>query len=97
MSLKKDKTISQLTIKHMIYFFVIIFLSINACLQIESHITDKVDSLFNNYNNSISPGAAIGIYKDGEVYYINGYGMADLEHNVPINEKTVLTKKLFSL
>ena len=35
-----------------------------------------------------SPGCALGIYKDGVIVYERGYGMADLEHDVPITPET---------
>ena len=35
-----------------------------------------------------SPGCALGIYKDGAIVYERGYGMADLEHDVPIAPDT---------
>jgi CubicO group peptidase (beta-lactamase class C family) len=51
--------------------------------------TDKVDKLFEEWDTTVSPGAAMGIIKDGEIVYARGYGMANLEHNVPITPETV--------
>jgi CubicO group peptidase (beta-lactamase class C family) len=48
----------------------------------------KVDSLFASYNSQ-TPGAAVAIVKDGKVVFENGYGMADLDHNIPITPQTV--------
>src|SRR5262249_43933074 len=36
-----------------------------------------------------SPGAAIAIVKDGKVVHQRGYGMASLEHNIPIGTATL--------
>lgn len=51
--------------------------------------TDKVDKLFEEWDSTASPGAAVGIIHDGEIVYARGYGMANLEHNVPITSDTV--------
>ena len=50
---------------------------------------DRVDSLFQNWDRSDSPGVALGIVKDGNLIYSKGYGLADLEHDVPIDASTV--------
>src|SRR5687767_10386830 len=48
----------------------------------------RVDSLFASYN-SHTPGAAVAIVKDGKVVFRKGYGMADLEHDIPVTPQTV--------
>lgn len=48
----------------------------------------KIDSLFAPYNLQ-TPGAAVAVVKDGKVIFQKGYGMADLEHNIPITAQTV--------
>ncbi len=50
---------------------------------------EKVDRLFTNVDNKASPGAAIAILKDGEIIYSRGYGMANLEYDIPITPATV--------
>lgn len=49
----------------------------------------KVDKLFAQWDKHNSPGAMLAIIRDGKVIYKRGYGMADLEHNVPITPATV--------
>ena len=51
--------------------------------------TDKVDKLFAKWDTTVSPGAALAIIKDGKIIYRRGYGMANLEHNVPITSSSV--------
>ena len=53
------------------------------------HLIRKVDQLFTKWDNSTSPGCALGIVKNGEMIYDRGYGMADLELGDPITSKTV--------
>ncbi|WP_394841417.1 beta-lactamase family protein [Pendulispora brunnea] len=48
----------------------------------------KVDSVFARFTPA-TPGCAVGIYRAGQVVFSRGYGMADLEHGVPIRPNTV--------
>ncbi|MVT08178.1 serine hydrolase [Chitinophaga tropicalis] len=48
----------------------------------------KVDSMYASYNWQ-TPGAAVAIVKDGKVVFQKGYGMADLDHDIPITPQTV--------
>ncbi|MBV9272185.1 MAG: beta-lactamase family protein [Candidatus Eremiobacteraeota bacterium] len=48
----------------------------------------RVDALFND-DNSHTPGCALGVFRDGTIAYARGYGMADLEHGVPITPASV--------
>jgi CubicO group peptidase (beta-lactamase class C family) len=54
-----------------------------------SDLTDKVDALFAEWNTADSPGCALAIIQDGEMLYKRGYGMADLERNVPLSPASV--------
>jgi CubicO group peptidase (beta-lactamase class C family) len=49
----------------------------------------KVDRLFAEWGRPDSPGCALGVIKDGQLVYKRGYGLADLEHDVPITTQTV--------
>ncbi len=49
----------------------------------------SVDSIFAAWDRSDSPGCALGVYRDGQIIYSRGYGMADLERSVPITPHTV--------
>ena len=51
--------------------------------------TTKVDKLFAQWNKPDSPGCALGVYKDGQIVYKRGYGMANLNDDVPITPATV--------
>jgi len=50
---------------------------------------DKVDNIFGRYIVPGSPGCALSVMKDGEIVYQQGYGLANLEHNVRILPSTV--------
>ena len=49
----------------------------------------KVDQLFSEWNKPDSPGAALAVVKDGEIVYKHGYGVANLEYDIPITTTTV--------
>ena len=48
----------------------------------------EIDAVFASYGDQ-TPGCALGVIRDGEFIYRRGYGMANLEHSMPINADTV--------
>jgi CubicO group peptidase (beta-lactamase class C family) len=52
-------------------------------------VTQRVDSLFARWDTSSSPGCALAIIQDGTIVHAKGFGMADLERDVPITPETV--------
>jgi CubicO group peptidase (beta-lactamase class C family) len=52
-------------------------------------ITDKVDRLFTQWDKPDSPGCALAIIQNGEIIYKRGYGMANLEYDIPITPNSV--------
>jgi CubicO group peptidase (beta-lactamase class C family) len=52
-------------------------------------VTARVDKLFAQWNKADSPGCALGIVKDGQLIYKRGYGMANLDYNIPISPQSV--------
>ncbi len=51
-------------------------------------LTDSVDAMFEAWDREGSPGFALGIFKDGRIIYARGYGMANLEYDIPITPRT---------
>ena len=49
----------------------------------------RVDALFADLNRKSSPGLAIAVVRDGKVILRRGYGLASIEHRVPITPSTV--------
>jgi CubicO group peptidase (beta-lactamase class C family) len=49
----------------------------------------RVDALFAEWDKPDSPGCALGVYRDGEIIYVRGYGMADLERGMRITPQSV--------
>jgi CubicO group peptidase (beta-lactamase class C family) len=52
-------------------------------------LSRQVDLLFDTWHRPDSPGAAVLVMHQGEVVHARGYGMASLEHGVPIRPGTV--------
>ncbi|MEO6734637.1 MAG: serine hydrolase domain-containing protein [Ferruginibacter sp.] len=77
--------------KEIIAFFIITLVTINkvASQILPDSITKKIDNLFIKWNTPNSPGCAIGIIRNDSLIYAKGYGMADLEHVIPITPATI--------
>lgn len=54
-----------------------------------SSITERVDTIFFEWDKPTSPGCALALIQDGAIIYKRGYGMADLERSVPISPESV--------
>jgi len=52
-------------------------------------LSDQVDQIFAHWNRHDRPGCAVGVLREGEIVHAKGYGMADLEHGVPITSETI--------
>ena len=63
-------------------------MSAQSSLPIDN-LSQRVDEVFKKMDSTVSPGCALSVMKDGRIIYERGYGMADLDHNVPITPATV--------
>jgi len=68
-----------------IFLFIVFLVSLVSA----DEKTEKVDKLFSKWDSTVSPGAALAIIKDGKIIYKRGYGMANLEHNIPLTPTSV--------
>ncbi len=50
---------------------------------------ERVDELFKEWDKPNSPGCALGVIRNGDFIYRHGYGMADLDHNIPLTSQSV--------
>ena len=51
--------------------------------------SESVDELFEKWDSTASPGCALSVMKGGQIVYKCGYGMADLDQDIPIRPDTV--------
>ena len=49
----------------------------------------KIDAIFSKWNKPNSPGSSVGVIKDGKLIFAKGYGMANLDYNIPNRPETV--------
>lgn len=78
---------NQRRISRLFWLFILI-VSLSFAAAADDR-TDKVDKLFEKWDSTISPGVSLAVIHDGEIIYERGYGMANLEHDVPITPETV--------
>src|SRR6202453_4654693 len=72
---------------------VMVSLSLVSCQTqrqtLQPEFARQVDGIFRKWDRPDSPGCALGIYRDGQIIYRRGYGMADLNDDVPVIPTTV--------
>lgn len=67
---------------------MLLFVSKHSMSQFNETAGIKIDSLFASYNLK-TPGVAVLVVKDGNVVFKKGYGLANLNYNIPITPQTV--------
>ncbi len=50
---------------------------------------DRVDEVFARWDTTNGPGCAVSVVENGEVVFMRGYGMANLDHDVPNRTDTI--------
>ena len=50
---------------------------------------EQVDEVFSPWDNNNTPGAAVAIVKNGSIIYKKGYGLANLEYDIPISTSSI--------
>jgi CubicO group peptidase (beta-lactamase class C family) len=83
--------LKSLLVRIIVVISILITGLISACKREakDSQPFETVDNLFTEWNNTHSPGCALAIIKDGKILYEHGYGMADLEHDIPVSPNSV--------
>lgn len=86
MPLTNHTTMTKISALFSFTFFLFVFN--DALSQTNDEADRKIDSLFASYHSQ-TPGAAVAIVKDGKIIFKKGYGMADLDHDIPITPQTI--------
>jgi CubicO group peptidase (beta-lactamase class C family) len=66
-----------------------VFFMAASAQPLPQDLTDKIDSLFQKWDRTSSPGWAVGIVRNDTLIFAKGYGMANLEYGVPISPETI--------
>jgi len=54
-----------------------------------SDVSARMDKIFSRWDKPNSPGVAVAVVRDGQIVFKKGYGMANLEYDVPVTPSTV--------
>lgn len=49
----------------------------------------QIRAIFSEYDTNDTPGCVLGVVRNGELAFARGFGMANLDYDVPINANTV--------
>ena len=76
------------------HFFAALILGVSVAsaqrISAPADAKERVDRIFEKYRRTDSPGCVVGATIDGSTVLSTAYGMADLEHNVPLTPDSVL-------
>ncbi len=57
--------------------------------KIADDLTIRMDSIFQEWNKPNSPGVAVGVIRNDSLIFAKGYGLANLEYNIPNTPTTI--------
>lgn len=70
--------------------FLMAIFSVNCQSAVNSNeLEESIDKIFADFDDSLKPGAAVAVVKNGEVVFKKGYGSANLEYDIPVTPKTI--------
>src|SRR6187402_1127178 len=72
-----------------VFFFIFSWSSKSFPQLLPDSTIKKIDLLFKRWDNNASPGCVIGVVRNDSLIYSKGYGMANLEYNVPVSSETI--------
>jgi len=69
-------------------FFFVCMVSFSQEAKKRQITPAQIDAIFSQWDTQDRPGIAVGVLNDGKIVYTKGYGLANLEHRIPITPKT---------
>jgi len=63
--------------------FLLIFTTLLFVSCDQTNKNAEIDKIFSEWDKEDSPGCALGVIQDRKLIYARGYGMANLEYNIP--------------
>lgn len=86
---------AQLSVRFFLsLLFITSFSFFSSAQDISAKLEAQIDSLFQDYADL--PGAAVGVFRGGEIIFKQGYGLANLDYNIPVTIETVFETGLAS-
>jgi CubicO group peptidase (beta-lactamase class C family) len=74
-----------------LYIFAAICLANSdaAMSETKNKIDVQIDNIFSEISSNNSPGCSVGVFRDRSLIFKNGYGLANLEHDIPLSHLSV--------
>jgi CubicO group peptidase (beta-lactamase class C family) len=69
--------------------FALFSLFLPIVLAGEQDRLKPIDAIFEPWNNTSGPGAAVSVIQGGKLVFEKGYGLANLEYDIPIKPDTI--------
>lgn len=69
--------------------WTILILCLPIVLLGQDERAKRIDSIFQQWNNTSGPGAAVSAIQEGRMVIEKGYGLANLEYQIPIGAETI--------
>ena len=66
---------------------VVFLVAASAAAQTTDDVTARVDAIFSPYKDA--PGCQVGVARNGQTVLTRGYGMANLEYDIPITPSSI--------
>lgn len=57
--------------------------------QLDFSTRTAIDSVFSAFDGTATPGCAVGVVQGGALVYARGYGMGTLDHDIPLDQRSV--------
>jgi CubicO group peptidase (beta-lactamase class C family) len=70
-------------------FSLLLIAALPAIVSAQEPAPAKIDAVFSRFDHRDSPGCILAVSRAGKVVYEKGYGMADLERDVPITPASI--------
>ena len=64
-------------------------LAVSAAPPPQADRAAKVDDVFKEFTRPGSPGCAVGVYQDDKIVLTRAYGMANLDHDIPLSPSSI--------
>ena len=72
-----------------LFAILLLFICQLIAQPLPDSVIKNIDALFSKWNTSKSPGTVIGIIRNDSLVYARGYGMANLEYDIPNSPETI--------
>ena len=66
-----------------------LFVLVSLLIACNPNHEKEIDQIFEKWDRSDTPGAAVAVVKDGEIIFKKGYGLANMEYEIAITPNTV--------